>query len=853
MTQKLGSSIMKKTMKFIGLIAMAAVLFSCEKKIIDTPVENPQETETPSDLSQLDPGKYLVSFGATIESVDTKANVDLTTGDVSFVDGDKVLVVSGSTSGEYEYKFSEDKFAPIDESNAVEMSADMKAYYPADNYSVSSNVVTFTMPEATEENPGSLAPMCAIINGSTAEFKNLGAILKLNLTAGEAITAVELVASKPIAGSSELSWNADGIPELSAELNGASNVKHYFTTAIPAGTATTLYFFLPADIETELEIHAIYGKTVEGVTYEPYKTIKRNPKLTTVRNYVYSIAKSLPGFFSAGDGFKDTPYEIANADDFKAIANLANADAEKDGNGFNTTANRTFFGSEGVHYKQVADIIFTEKIKSIGVYNSIPFKGQYDGYNHTLSGFQITGENATSTGLFEYLEGATIKNLNITGSTVTGADAVGTLAGRIDDSSKIENCSLNKDAPDASCIVQGANAVGGLVAHLSGSASVQGCSINGKIILATAPDKGSDNSNNQGGIIGYSQSNGQISGCTTGGTIIFQNESAGKTGVARGGIIGQLNNKSAVIINCTNGASLETTMNDVGGIAGLVNLGKINDCINIGKVSGAQCVGGIAGNIGSNSTTVLVSGCRNQAAITGSNSYVGGIIGRALNGAVVSTCFAAGKITGLYDVGGIVGLAQANKDNANARVYVYDCLSKTDIESTNTEGEARAGGVVGSISLSNQYVRIDNCGVTNVTITTANASQTGAGGFIGKMNSSSTTKNKCSIRNCYTLVSTVPGDSKCGGFVGDGPKYGELLYCYYVADATKVNISTNITKTNYIQTTANAETCTTFNNNNYNLTINGTTYSSSRGWTIPAGCDYPVPGSLLNKGDEYYK
>ena len=351
-----------------------------------------------------------------------------------------------------------------------------------------------------------------------------------------------------------------------------------------------------------------------------------------------------------------------------------------------------------------------------------------------------------------------------------------------------------------------------------------------------------------GGLISYINGNVTVSESSLNGTMTI-------TGTINyfGGIVGQTNNAKVTVQTCQNNSTISGN-NYIGGIVGIVSLGKIDDCLNSGDISGAQYVGGIAGSIGSNSTTVIVSSCRNRASITGTSSYVGGIVGRAYNGSVVEKCFASGSITGTYDVGGIAGVAQANSNTNTARVYIYDCLSKASIVSTNTTGEARAGGVIGSIILSNQYVRIDNCGVTNVTITTANSDQTGAGGFIGKMNSSNSTKNRCSIRNCYTLISSVPGTSKCGGFVGDGTSYGELIYCYYVADDSNVSISSNITKTNLNKTAADATTCTTFNaNTGYNLTIGSATYTSSLGWAIPAGCDYPVPGSLIAKGEEYYK
>lgn len=94
--------------------------------------------------------------------------------------------------------------------------------------------------------------------------------------------------------------------------------------------------------------------------------------------------------------------------------------------------------------------------------------------------------------------------------------------------------------------------------------------------------------------------------------------------------------------------------------------------------------------------------------------------------------------------------------------------------------------------------------------------------------------------------------------MGNAESYGEFHYCYYVADDTNVTINSNTTQDDLTKKTASeigsSATCDTFNANSYALTINKVDYGSkSPAWAIPAGCDYPVPGSLIAKGEEYYK
>ena len=171
--------------------------------------------------------------------------------------------------------------------------------------------------------------------------------------------------------------------------------------------------------------------------------------------------------------------------------------------------------------------------------------------------------------------------------------------------------------------------------------------------------------------------------------------------------------------------------------------------------------------------------------------------------------------------------------------------------------EARTGGAVGFVSNNQaQYIAIDNCGVIATSVTVDGGTK--VGGFVGRFASSNNNTNRTRIRNCYTLVSSITSpNSLYGGFVGNAESYGELHYCYYVADDLNVTIHSNTIQDNLLKKTAaeiaSSTTCSTFNVNNYVLTIDGKNYGSSLGWDIPDGCDYPVPGSLIEKGEEFYK
>ena len=574
---------MKKTFKLFGLLAAAAFVFSCSKEKVETTpaADNNPAVEAGVDKPASD-GNLLTSFGAVLENAGqsdatqpasaprTKVAIDVSNGTQSFEDGDEVLVVSGNKSATYTYDATSGKFGVADPADAVP-ATDAKVYYPASEFVVSGSDVIFTMPAAiaagSAEDLGDKVPMAGLVNTTGAEpeveFKNLGSIFHAsfnsNAADGETITKVELsVTGANISGSAVVAWDSNDIPSVSG-LNGGTSVSIEPTDGHLTSTAYKDFFFLlPASGElSAMSIKAVYGKT-DG--YVPSETISRKSAMSLVRNKIYPIKGSLKGFFSGGDGSENYPYQIATADDFKAIATLANATAEADGNGYNASAKRTFFGSAGVNYVQTANIAFgNAALSSIGVYNAtaadaIPFQGTYDGAGKSLSAFTVTGTQAASTGLFEYVDGATLKNIKIGACSVTGENVAGILTGRCIGSTNIENCSHTGGGQ-----VTGRNSVG-FIAHIYGSTTVSNCSVSNLVVITAA--SGAD-ANNQGGVVGFAGGASTIESCSTSGEIQFTNIASG---VARGGIVGKFDSTGEVT-GCTNGAKISSLLvNYTGGI-----------------------------------------------------------------------------------------------------------------------------------------------------------------------------------------------------------------------------------------------------------------------------------------------
>ena len=102
------------------------------------------------------------------------------------------------------------------------------------------------------------------------------------------------------------------------------------------------------------------------------------------------------------------------------------------------------------------------------------FRGTFDGNGHTIN-INIKDTGIEGLALFRFINGATIKNLNLTGS-ITGGKYVAALVGIVNGTgNRIEGCA-------ARVTVRGKNNIGGLVGHARSSGLViDGCVFNGPL------------------------------------------------------------------------------------------------------------------------------------------------------------------------------------------------------------------------------------------------------------------------------------------------------------------------------------------------------------------------------------
>lgn len=177
------------------------------------------------------------------------------------------------------------------------------------------------------------------------------------------------------------------------------------------------------------------------------------------------------------------------------------------------------------------------------------------------------------------------------------------------------------------------------------------------------------------GFFGVVGGNGQVKNLHVSGTV----NATGDNALAIGGIAGTVEGE---ILGCTFSGSVSGTA-QVGGIVGMIDLhGMVKECRNTASVSGSDKVGGIAGT----SSYGDIYYCVNKGTVGSADTeLVGGIVGDAVNYAVITGSYNTGAVTGSLYVGGIAGKVYV----ASAPLGCYSVGAVT--------GNLYTGGVLGNL------------------------------------------------------------------------------------------------------------------------------------------------------------
>ncbi len=233
----------------------------------------------------------------------------------------------------------------------------------------------------------------------------------------------------------------------------------------------------------------------------------------------------------------------------------------------------------------VNDITLIDYALLIGF--SSPYKGTFDGNGKTI---HIEGYTFKSSrdwgGLFNRIEDATIKNLNVTGNLNFQCGDAGSVAGYAKGNSQILNVtsSVNMTYEETYAVKH----IGGIVGNIEGSTVVKGCTYTGSMNVGKSTDS-------NGGIVGFANAScsGSITNCFFNGTI-----KTTSSGPVIGGILGYTNDESK-------------------------NFGGVQNCYSCGTLS--------FGSSDYKYANAIVGRIRNRATTTINNTYLSGIATRACN------------------------------------------------------------------------------------------------------------------------------------------------------------------------------------------------------------------------------
>ena len=735
-----------KRQRLTALLLLGSLLFQgCEEK-------------------QLKPD-YLRQLEFSIEDATrTKATLDPASGKYAWEEGDEILVMNGKSHAVFTLEsgnvFSTDTpdFLATEDYTAIYPASAVISPEPAPA-NISLNIADSQVYDG-ESVKGQI--LYAQSSQKSIEMRSLMAVVEFNLPQDVSLTSAKLsVPSGKLAGEATISSG-----KLSISGPGSNELNLRVTAPSALGTVCVT---LPEGVYSEgLKAELTYsdGRTEELSCEGPLVLRAGNIRIKDLL-----AAKTI---FPAGDGSENSPYEIRSAEDLIMLGTLVN----------NAETNGEFAGA---HYRLTdsPDLSSSGDFEPIGKSAALPFKGSFDGNGLSIKGLRIRNTEAAASGLFGYLEDATVCNFNLEEADV---DSEHIFSGCVAGSclrSTIENVKV------------------------SGKFRAYGKSIVVKACGYAPVD--SNNAGYNGGIAGLAD-HSVIRGCSFEGTeTIYGKFSGGIVGVCyesavencsippatvlniyyhyTGGIIGRAIGAANVIKGCAFEGSLASTGYVNGGIVGQLLGGKVSDCV-----------------FGSNGF------------VGGDKFFVAGIAGAAqpLESIEISRCASYGRIRGAYSVAGICGYvgpgsgASTDKDlilgssTANKSVSIYDCGSIGN-HITATGGNSNkypiAGGIIGW-SHGNLPYSLKGCFSLPGLIETTYGDNVNA--VLCGISSYQNNKGDSVIENCYSAYGLT--DFRV---CGDTPANEELWYAAVAIRCTQPTTVSNCYSESPMRTIYTSDNATT--------------------------------------------
>jgi UDP-3-O-[3-hydroxymyristoyl] glucosamine N-acyltransferase len=399
--------------------------------------------------------------------------------------------------------------------------------------------------------------------------------------------------------------------------------------------------------------------------------------------------------FAGGTGTAGDPFQICTTTQFLQLATSS-----------------SYFGSQ---FRLMRSLDFTSvTYQPVGLVAS--FSGVFDGNHRTLANITYGTTTTDYAAPFRYLDGsaAVIRNLRVTGATVTGRTYVSAVAGALTNGARVENsfasgtiatqtsgtghagvvgwcsgCAVTDTT--ASVTVVGSGSAGGLVGEVTGGATLLrdratgnvtggGGGKFGGLVGSISGTSRIEDCVASGNITSTASYNGGLVGYATGAVVIARSSASGSvSGPTSGGLVGYLDVGGVI-----RDASASGAVSGSGSTGGLVGVAVANTIVArssaSGAVSGATSVGGLIGDSGAH---IARSAATGTVTATGSNS--GGLVGTQATAGSIMDSYARGNVAGKDFSGGLVGM----NERPIARAYATGNLTGSGVY---------RGGLVGYVT-----------------------------------------------------------------------------------------------------------------------------------------------------------
>lgn len=407
----------------------------------------------------------------------------------------------------------------------------------------------------------------------------------------------------------------------------------------------------------------------------------------------------------------------------------------------------------------------------------VPFAGYFDGNGKTIKNLFIDRTEAdefinVDTGLFAVIAyGGTVVGLTLENVNIKGEDAVGALAGTVEEGT-IRNVHVIGSVQGSGSAFGG---VGGVVGNNSGTIEDSTFFGNVEAKFYAGGLVGINEADDETGTIENSSAEATVKGATAGGLV----------GANHGGTISNSNSRAKVQSDALQGnvgglvgyntgtithSKSTTSRNDwiegmyhvgglVGGNQGLIENSSSDANVKSEREPHSGFPHGVGGLAGYNAGGEVYGGIKNSHSsgqVNAASGHVGGLVGRNNGPGEIKDSSSISPVTGGEDTGGLVGLNQGN---------ITGSFSAKEL----VRGEGNVGGLVGQ----NQALMPDTGVIKDSYSWNAVKGGSTAGGLVGYLFSGA-------VKSSYSTGSVDEAD-EIGGLIGEssGPQFVSVENAYW--------------------------------------------------------------------------